>query len=648
MKSSKFIKLLSVLLCVVMVLSSCANSAVVPNKGGVESLSGTAGTIPSLDETNETPEVEPDEFTISDFVVIEDIDKVFSEVVDAPEGVRDVFENYLIQYDMSIDAMNKVTMKYELVNYETGEIIKTWECESSYEEFEKEYFVTFEEDRNDNIALVLVFETNYVRITEEMREENYLFDENSQYYTYTTVSVYDVYGNEVVAGVNYNIFENRFELEELSSGGNIFDLSKGYYMFAGNGNVYLFDQSGKFVKTVGAFDRIDTLCDFENDKYMYYLDAEEDWTDFSYVQVYEKGTGKLVYQMQYGMSESKSTSVFILNDGTLLVQSMSPARENEKYDCYFDGEAYVLDTYLYNVETGVKTVISDNYVFVGVFNKAQLAGYSDGVTLGDKFENMAMALEVVDKQLTFDSYMPYKVIFFDNAMNVQFVPENEVPFADAMLFESPYVELASGYKYVEVDMFGQELTALYNADGEFVRYLTAENTVCDYFIYNDIGIFSFDLEPLYSFSENETVFCCFGDSLIIERVNEYADDDEPKLSYYRLFSKFVERTVDPDLDEEDEVEGEEGEGNEGEVVEPETITVQMIDRTNFEYAEWVRNEGDFLVVYHYELETYNLFNRDFERIFVSMSDYDLSYNGYLNAYEMTTVIKGEEFMYIIK
>jgi hypothetical protein len=425
-----------------------------------------------------------------------------------------------------------------------------------------------------------------------MREENYLFDEDSQYCAYTTVSVYDIYGNEVVAGINYNVFENGFELDELDTRENIFDLSKGYFMTAGNGNVYLFDMSGKFVKTVGAFDRIDALCDFEDDKYRYYLGAEEDWTDYSYVQVFEKETGKLVYQMQYGMSEESSTSVFILNDGTLLVQVMRPAYENEKYDCYFDGEAYVLDTYLYNVASGVKTDVSENYVFVAVFNKAQMAASSTDVTLGDKFENMAMALEIVDKQITFDSYIPYKVIFFDNAMNVQLIPENEVPFADSMLFESPYVELASGYKYVEVDMFGQSLIALYNADGEFVRYLTAENTVCDYFIYNDFGIFDFELNLLREFDENETVLYCFGDSLIIERANENADEYTPKLSYYRLYSKFTEKTVEPEIDEEDAAEGEEGEGNEGETVEPETITVQTIEKTNFEYAyinpdEWI-------------------------------------------------------------
>ena len=644
MKSSKFIKLLSVLLCVVMVLSSCANSAVVPNKGGVESLSGTAGTIPSLDETNETPEVEPDEFTISDFVVIEDTDKVFSEVVDAPEGVTDVFENYLIQYDMSVDAMNKVTMKYELVNYETGETIKTWECENSYENLEKVYRVTFEEDRYDNVAVVIVLETNYVRITEEMREENYLFDENSQYYTYTTVSVYDIYGNEVVAGVKYNTFLNGAELEEISAEGNMTEFTKGYYMTVGNGNVYFFDQNGKFVKAVGAFDRIDALCDFEDDKYRYYLGAEEDWTDYKYVQVYEKETGKLVYQMQYG----EDTAVFILNDGTLLVQSRRPAYENEKYDFYIYGTAYVLDTYLYNVASGVKTDVSANYVFVEVLNKSQMAASSDGVTLGDKLENMAMAFEIVDKQVSFEMGVPYKVLFLDNALNVQLVPENEIPFADNMFFESPFVELESGYKYVRVDMFGQDLIALYNEEGEFVRYLTADNTVCDYFIYNDKGIFSFDLELLREFSDNETVLFCFGDSLIIERANEDADDDTPKLSYYRLYSKFTEKTVEPDVDEE-EAEGEEGEGNEGEVVEPETIIVQSIEKTNFEYTEFVENvNGDFLVVYNYELETYNLFNRDFERIFVSMNRYELSYNSYLNAYEMTTVIKGEECMYIIK
>ncbi len=646
MKSSKIIKLLAALLCVVMMLSSCGNgTAALPGDGGVESLSGPSGTVPSLEDATETPEVKPDEFTLSDFIVIDDADKVFSKVEDAPEGVSDVFENYFIKYETSVDAMNKVKTKYELVNYETGEVIKTWETENELDNASKQYYVMFVTDEYDNVALVAAVEVNYVYITEQMREENYLYDDESQYYVDVCVNVYDLNGTTVVEGVDYDLFEDNFDFEALDNGTSMLAPStSGYEMFVGDGNYYFFDQNGKFVKSVGAFERIDSICDFENDKYRYYLGAEDDWTDYSYLQVFEKETGKLVYQMKYGEGEESSTSVFILNDGTLLVQSMRPAYDKEKYNCYFDGEAYVLDTYLYNVASGVKTDVEENYIYMTVVNKSQMAAVEGSdVTLGEKFENLAMALEIVDKKISFDMAMPYKVMFVDNAMNVQFVAENEVPFANTMFFESPYVELKSGYKYVEVDMFGQELIALYNADGEFVRYLSAENTVLDYFIYNSYGIFDFDLKLLYEFDEDETVLFSFGDSLIIEREND--NDYGPKLSYYRLYSEFNEKTIEPEIDE---TEGEGAEG-EGETATPEVIVVQKIARKSFEDAESIYEfSGEFLVVYDGELETYNLFNRDFERIFVSMNDFDFEYNSYLDLYEMTTYIKGERCMYFIK
>lgn len=646
MKSSKIIKLLAALLCVVMMLSSCGNgAAAVPGDDGIDSLSGPGGTVPSLEDATKTPEVEPDEFTLSDFIVINDADKVFSIVEDAPEGVQDVFENYLVKYETSVDAMNKVKMKYELVDYETGETIKTWETENSGDNMNKRYMVGFATDEDNTAALVVAFELNFVYITEQMREENYLFGDKA-YYVDALVNIYDLNGTAVVEGVKFNLFENNFEFGAIDGGSSMLTsgISKGYYMSCGNGNNYLFDENGKFVKVFGAFDRIDTLCDFEDDKYRYYLGATEDWSEYSYVQVFEKGTNKLVYQMRYGQTSDENTSVFILNDGTLLVQSMRPAYDGEKYNCYVMGEAYVLDTYLYNVASGVKTDVEENYVYVSVINKSQLAAAEDSdVTLGEKFENLAMALEIVDKKISFDMNMPYKVMFVDNSLKVQLVAENEVPFANAMLFESPYVELESGYKYVEVEMFGQELIALYNAEGEFVRYLSAENHITDYFIYNNFGIFDFELNLLREFDENETVLYEFGDSLIIEREND--SDYGPKLSFYRLYSKFEEKTVEP---EDNEAEGEGAEG-EGEEAEPEVIVVQKIEKSNFEKAESVYTVGDdFIIVYNYELETYNLFNHDFERIFVSMNDFSFEYNYYLDAYEMTTVIKGEECMYIIK
>ena len=153
------------------------------------------------------------------------------------------------------------------------------------------------------------------------------------------------------------------------------------------------------------------------------------------------------------------------------------------------------------------------------------------------------------------------------------------------------------------------------------------------FIVNSYGIFDYDFNCMYEFDETETVECYLGDSVII---SEYIPDDpendydEESFTMYRLTLKVENAETE--------------EGSEAEAKPTYSIKKDKL----YDITDIDEQTDDYVVLYNEEDETFNLYNRDFELLFVSMNSYDIEYNDYLDAYMMSTYIKDGYRYYIIK
>jgi len=659
-KSSKLIKLLAALLCVVIMFVSCGDSASVnPDTNGADALAGVAGIIPSLSDTTGTPDAEePAPLTLSDFLEFVNNDKVFATVEDAPEGVVDIYENFYLVYDSSVDAMNQLTYSYEVVDIKSGTSVKKWEGTYDQAAPDKITYVEFLYDESDSIAIVGAITYEYGYYTEEMKDESYLIGDERSYVKNATVSIYDVYGNTVVE--NKKVVESYtgfIPTKDMAS--NVYDSMSTLpeYLLSLDGLTgYIFDQDGKFVKSISGMSLENFAYDYETEQLGYYTAAE--FYGDSAIQVYDKATGKLVYNKVY----DNMTRVYVLNDGKLLAQDIRPAYEGEDYDFSAMGEACVLTSYTieFSVEDGKivakETPVELDRVYLMIARAGVIKNINDpSVIVKDKLENYGIAFKIVDKQLTGFTSLSNSVVFFDNDLNVVYEMEEVAPLSDnTPMFET----LDNGYSYVEVEFGGNEYYAIYNENGEFVRYIESYETrlMNDFIVVEDVGIFDYDFKCLYEFGDNEEIEGYIGDSII---VSVYTPDDydtsydEERIEFYRLTLEVIEQVVENENDEnETEGEGAEGEGTEGEDVEeePQVELVKRIKRDKLIDIERLVacSDDDYIVLYNADEETYNLYNSEFELLFVSMHYINMSYNSYLDAYVMETVIKGENCTYIIK
>ncbi len=646
MKSSNIIKLLAALLCVVVMFVSCADSAVIPETNGVDSLSGTAGTIPSLSDTTGSSNVgvegtEP--LTFSDFIEFIDRDKVYTTVEDAPEGVVDVYENFYLMYESSVDSNNQMTYSYEVVNIETGESYKKWKHTLDQANPDREIYVSFLNpdalgaDETNDAAVIVVMDVKYAQITDEMRDESYYIENEDRFYVESVnYSVYDLHGNSVFENKQAGLDEDFVGFYAIPSNNSALFAAESYVayvIYAHDGYCYLLDKDGKYDGAFEATSLAHFGYDYENEIYGYYLRAAH-YENYA-IQVYEKASGKLVYHKVYG----EEASVNVLEDGKIFIQEVREAYAGEAYDFHLNGETYMLDSYTvqFTNENGVfkalETPVEVDYIFlsiVGASSLKDLASDSDFV-IGDKLVNLAYGLKIVDRAIVMPSDEDDLMVFVDNDLKVQYVPEEIVPISGDFGFE----KLDNGYSYVNVSL--NNYIALYDPEGNFVRYLDSDNVLRNDFIVNSYGIFDYNFECLYEFDEGESVAAYIGDSIIMkEEIEDNPDTiyNEEKLTFYRLT---LEESTQNKSNEED---GED---------EEETKPVYVIKKSELEDIEDVEeNRSDYIILYNGEDETYELYNRNFELLFISMNKIKMEFNDYLDAYEMTTVIKGVGRTYFIK
>lgn len=138
--------------------------------------------------------------------------------------------------------------------------------------------------------------------------------------------------------------------------------------------------------------------DYKTDKF--YYDVVEDYE--SYVNIYD-ASFKLVKKI-VGPSDATTTSMFVLSDGNVLIQSIYPVVDGEG-DIEFiqDGYngpvlvKYDLVTSVYNVETGETKAFDVNYMVNSLKNKLDESFVETFVA--DKIDNLAKIVEIVDKKI---------------------------------------------------------------------------------------------------------------------------------------------------------------------------------------------------------------------------------------------------------
>lgn len=163
-------------------------------------------------------------------------------------------------------------------------------------------------------------------------------------------------------------------------------------------------------------------------------------------------------------NEASNGNVFMLNNGTLLVQNMEVLPDNaQEYDLYAEGTKVNISSFLINPETGAETALDNSFVVYLAY--ALDAGGEDSIRneagISDKYENLASIMYIKDRKVSASTPVMLdnegKIVceLFTNLPNI--APGCMVdPFADGIfVYESingtdVYIN-ANGEKLLETD-----------------------------------------------------------------------------------------------------------------------------------------------------------------------------------------------------
>ncbi len=589
MKNAKTVKLITLMLCVVMMFACVA--------GSVSAWSGVL-----LEDTAPGTTPEP---SYTDYVKYEKIDTtLITEAVSEFEGeVYSVSGYMVIMRDAKVGVDNMVHENWTVYNVMTGEKVLAIENEYEYTlkpEIlqEKEIRISFQHGDNnydyDNDVqesvgafVIQVEKITRTKLTEEEKENNYRFTESDLYKSDVETSWYDVTGKLIDTSKVPNEYVE-IGIQDIESL-EISEFKNTYFVIIGQ-KIHFLNYIGEHTYSTNKDNRIyieaddggyyhPVLWDYENDKYQYYFNAS--FNNRHFIQVFDKETGSLVLQymlneaafVKIGNFDFEGTNAMVLNNGNILLQTIVPVTEDAadyelSYEFYSEFIKTNLETTLIDIATGEAKEIDCDYLLEESMSRYDVDFQSDimslmGMNFGyntvvtDKFVNMVYAEKIVDKK---SDYTNSIVLFCDDNFNI------ELETAELGPVES-LVDILDDGTMVYEDVYN-EAYKIVSADGK-VLYVNDNVNVYDDYITTSESIYNRELELLYTLEKstifrNQEVIGVVGDDIIIEQtdrdyVDGYDNPPEEKKSYYTLHGFKI--TPPPVEDDEDEAEGEgEGEG----------------------------------------------------------------------------------------
>ena len=618
-KSSKFIKLLAALLCVVMAFVSCSGDTTNTDGVNPDAVKPLSESGPLLDDaTAGAPYVPPVYSSLSELYEIKYKNPdYFKEAFKLNGEIEDSDGIAVIMKTSEIGADNLAKEVYSVYNRITGECVLTVENSYEYVNGNKPNEVDVDLYSFDTeilpFTVIVVEKINRTLITDAEKEGNFRFDDSLYYKEETSYEFYDMSGN-------------LFDTANFVSTPYI-DFTGSYstpFVVSVNGNTHLFNLKSECVKS---YEECEDTILYDVVRGSYGFVIANTMYNKKFVQVYDLISGAIF--AQYDLTGASVVS--ILENGNIFVQYHTLVEDDgADYDYTENGEKYTLETAIINIETGEKTeietdykvesvrAISDSKVVEEIYSLADIpyeATYKDTVI------NIAYARKIENKHLL-QGYM----LYIDNSFNVSFVSHGDMPENAPLLAES-YELLSNGATLY--DMGGYQ-TIIYS-DGSFVN-LPNDAVVHDPVIVTENKVYDLKLNVIanrndygydYLENDNDEYFQrklmykgTTGNSAIFysyERYTDgYTDDDKPiykfEYRYYRVYksgdSYSIQEIYDWDSEKEDSIVKIES----GYVIANNKNGKYVLYNSNFEHVYTtenpmtVKNFGD-----QYWFETYSEF-----------------------------------------
>jgi len=463
MKNKKFFAIISLLLALVMVLSSCQ----------------PAGDI--VEDTPVTAEAKLQNFIELKSPDDDVLDKV--ELISDTYGkLIDVYEDLALFHDEAKDKLNNLTETYTL--YSISEAKSLLEIKNSYpDEYgwvndfgHRTYPEKLVNDARLEVCRVGDNAFAYLAVEWEARtaidEETVKNDDLAESYIVKDYcEFYDATGALIATS-------------SVANDGDIKAYSDDFTLVSFGKTVAIFDEDGKVTKTYdGDVEAAPVVYMHENDRYNYLM-IPSGLIDSSMMsrfklEVYDK-SGNLVREYING-DYATTAGMFVLEDGDVLIQH-NKLTENIDFD-YSLGEEFLfnLDTFILDVETGVVTELPDfgyllqDVIFAEDFDDSIVEGF----VATENVRNVAIGATDIETQ-------EECTIFFDNFGTVNYVFEYDIN-REMSKNDRVIKVLNDGYMLVEVSS-GVTDRAVINADS-FMAYVPNGATVLeDYIIAGDIRL----------------------------------------------------------------------------------------------------------------------------------------------------------------
>lgn len=633
MKKINLIKLLSVLICAVIVFAACDSN---PN---ADSTATTDTETEANTETNEeqtsgketeteteTETREPVEPILENFFGISAV-KPWNEInsatrIDGKIVAASGDGNILVFRTADVDTKNKVTEKFTVYNIALKKAVLTVENKYQYSDqynsfdwnspiinaysyyedvFLPESVMDVKIVSRGSVDMILVSHAALEPIDKEIIKEN---DCNGCFYkTKLDYTYYDVAGNKISESENsYCIVD----YANSSSSALVLD----FY----NGDTAVIDSNSMELISVSNAYKDLTLgnADFVNEKYAYFLDEALyqalGWSA-RYVEVYDRESKERV--IRYYTEYSDDFDAFVLDNGNILMQFIYELdyESSEKSDFYVDEDRYGYKHQILDIKTGKVTDVELDYLIMYMLDSQTAAKGNDymrkfGISLTDNVINLAQVLPIEDRQLQDAAQM----IFVDNNMDVMYemgliIPEQKVnlPYGDF-----GYSVLPNGdYLVTLYDVVTNR--AIVKRDGTVRTYLTSDVEIVGNYLIKDNAVYDYDMNLVCELGDGFNGFtfeCAIGTRIIVSKEYVYTD---PDTGYDEKRKKFRELKITDDAE------------NLAELVD--------VFGSNTEEIDPRKTTESYIVTHDTETGKYSLYNAELELVLKTAGEMDIVSSG---------------------
>lgn len=547
--------------------------------------------------------------------------------------------------------LNEIVETWTLYNAKTGK--EVWKKEHKYEDGDYtgvdkygnpkhapvEVDVTLEKGyangntSNPILAYVQVSTATYERYSkEQLKEWEDEYGRVDQSYKETVKTEwFSVDGKEIAS--------TPFKYVEIEDGEQI---TEDKYRLAFCKTIAEFDKDGNLLSTWNGEAEIKKTYFNETEKYGYTTTM---YGGVAMAEVYNKADGTVIYSKSYDIVDvmlSGGMKLEVLENGDLFTQEEKTV-SGSAYD-YLNGGKVDLVTTRIDVETGKESEVDFGYKIDSVIDKAEWEEAHPELRFTDNVYNVAEAQKVENGALGTNV-----LIFFDNAMNVQYewsplIPEQvDLQNIDVLPSGDLVVQLQTPIMSVDNDTIDR---AIVTTDGELVCYLTEDSIVFDEYITfckdDVVYVYNFDGEMVFYNGalidwDDWSFRGRLGDSFVfdVHRTNtHWVEGIEQKEEEYKLlFFYFDTRYVG-------------GEYIDGEYVEGEAV--EYLSHNTREYNQIVEMTNDYIIEKK-EDGQYRLYDGDYAYVSMELlvTRESMDVQKFDDCFVVETEYEGETIVYVI-